>query len=303
MLGLLTIGSLTAGTPVDSAAVWKAKVDSIQATFQYKNGLVTLPENVGEITVPTGFRYLDPTQSQRLLTQIWGNPDGKSLGMLFPATQGPLDEGSYAFVIEYEEMGYVKDDDADEIDYDELLTEMQSDIVEANKEREAQGFEPFTLIGWAAKPYYDKEKKALHWAKELQFGNADQHTLNYNVRLLGRKGVLVLNAVGSPAQLAEIRQSIPSVIQSVSFTKGLRYADFNPDLDEVAAYSIGGLVAGKVLAKVGFFALILKFWKVGLALLAAGFSAIRRFFGKKTNENAPQDFPDAEQPALPESGV
>ena len=223
--------------------------------------------------------------------------------MLFPATQGPLDESSYAFVIQYEEMGYVKDDDADEIDYDELLTEMKADVEEANKERAEQGYESFALIGWAAKPYYDKDKKALHWAKELQFGNSDEHTLNYNVRLLGRKGVLVLNAVGVPAQLAEIRQSIPGVIQGVSFTKGLRYTDFNPDLDEVAAYSIGGLVAGKVLAKVGFFALILKFWKVGLALLAGGFTAIRRFFGKKSDENAPQDLPDAEQPPLPQPGA
>jgi uncharacterized membrane-anchored protein len=303
VLGLLTIGSLTAGTPTDSAAIWKAKVDSVHATLHYQTGLVSLPDNVGELTIPTGFRYLDPTQSQRVLTQIWGNPDGESLGMLFPATQGPLDQSSYAFVIEYEEMGYVKDDDADEIDYDELLTEMKADTEEANKEREAQGYEPFTLIGWAAKPYYDKEKKALHWAKELQFGNADQHTLNYNVRLLGRKGVLVLNAVGATTQLAEIRQNIPSVIQSVSFTKGLRYAEFNPDLDEVAAYSIGGLVAGKVLAKVGFFALILKFWKVGLALLAGGFTAIRRFFGKKTNENAPQNLPNVEQPPLPQPGA
>jgi hypothetical protein len=61
VLGLLTIGNLTAGTPTDSAAIWKAKVDSVHATFQYKTGLVTLPENVGEITVPAGFRYLDPT--------------------------------------------------------------------------------------------------------------------------------------------------------------------------------------------------------------------------------------------------
>jgi uncharacterized membrane-anchored protein len=303
VFSLLAIGRITAGTPTDSVAIWKAKVDSVHATLHYQTGLVTLPENVGEITVPVGFRYLDPTQSQGVLTNLWGNPNGESLGMLFPTTQGPLDESTYAFIIRYEEMGYVKDDDADEIDYDELLTEMKADVEEENKARVEQGYETFSLIGWAAKPYYDKDKKALHWAKELQFGSSDQRTLNYNVRLLGRKGVLVLNAVGIPAQLPEIRQSIPGVIQSVSFNKGLRYADFNPDLDEVAAYSIGGLVAGKVLAKVGFFALILKFWKVGLALLAGGFTAIRRFFGKKTTENAPQDFPDVEQPAFPESGA
>ncbi|QJX45955.1 DUF2167 domain-containing protein [Hymenobacter taeanensis] len=102
----------------------------------------------------------------------------------------------------------------------------------------------------------------------------------------------MLNAVGTPNQLAEVRSSIPGVMQGVSFSKGLRYTDFDPKLGEMAAYGTGGLIAGKVLAKVGFFALILKFWRILLALLAAAWTAIRRFFGAKS----PRD--KAAQPAL-----
>lgn len=255
----------------------------MQATLHYATGRVTLPEGVGAITVPTGFRYLDAAQSTQVLTKFWGNPNGESLGMLFPANKGPLDEGSWAFVVEYEQMGYVKDD-AEDIDYDDLLKDMQADTEETNTERAEAGYEPVTLVGWAAKPYYDKSLNVLHWAKVLKFGEATENTLNYNVRLLGRKGVLNLNAVGSMGQLAEVRGTIPAVIKSVTFTKGLQYADFNPELDEVAAYGIGGLVAGKVLAKIGFFAIILKFWKIGIALLATAWTAIRRFFGAKTTE-------------------
>jgi uncharacterized membrane-anchored protein len=244
--------------------------------------------------VPAGFRYLDATQSNHVLTKLWGNPNGESLGMLLPASKGPLDRGSWAFVLEYEQMGYVKDDDAADIDYDDLLKEMQEDMVEANEERAKSGFESVQLIGWAAKPYYDKSLNVLHWAKELKFGEATENTLNYNVRLLGRKGVLNLNAVGSPTQLAEVQGTIPGVIKSVHFTKGQQYADFDPEIDEVAAYSIGGLVAGKVLAKVGAFALIAKFWKVIIALVAGAWTAIRRFFGNKTS--------DTEQPALSGDG-
>ena len=272
----------------------------MQATLHYETGRVTLPEGVGEITVPTGFRYLDAEQSTRVLTKFWGNPDGESLGMLFPVNKGPLDEGGWAFVVEYEKMGYVKDDDAEDINYDDLLKEMQSDTEESNKERAEAGYEPVELVGWAAKPYYDKNLNVLHWAKVLKFGDATENTLNYNVRLLGRKGVLNLNAVGSVGQLAEVRGTIPAVIKSVSFSKGLQYADFNPELDEVAAYGIGGLVAGKVLAKVGFFAVILKFWKVLIALVAAGWTAIRRFLGGKTADepavaggSAPEPEPEA----------
>lgn len=253
----------------------------MQATLHYQTGRVLLPGSIGEITLPAGFRYLDVEQSNRVLTTFWGNPNGESLGMIFPNSKGPLDAGSWAFVVEYEQMGYVKDDDANDIDYNDLLQDMQADTEEANQERIDAGYEPLTLVGWAATPYYDKNLNVLHWAKELKVGQATENTLNYNVRLLGRKGVLNLNAVGSVSQLAEVRQTIPGIISSISFSKGLQYGDFNPNLDEVAAYGIGGLVAGKVLAKVGFFALILKFWKIGLALLAGAWTAIRRFFGAK----------------------
>ena len=276
-------------TAADSMAVrmaaFKAYSDSINTTLHYQQGHIVLPGGIGELTVPNGFRYLDSAQSRRVLTQLWGNPKSETLGMLFPASRGPLDDQAWAYSISYDPMGYVKDDDADDIDYSELLEEMQNDTQEANKEREAAGFDPFYLLGWAANPYYDKTTHALHWAKSLRFGSSPDTTLNYNVRLLGRKGVLVLNAIGEPAQLPEIKASIPGLLSGVTFARGQQYVDFDADIDEVAAYSIGGLVAGKVLAKVGLFALVLKFWKLGLLALAGAWAGVKRFFGFSTKES------------------
>ncbi|WP_072053001.1 DUF2167 domain-containing protein [Hymenobacter terrenus] len=268
---------------IDSVALWhaaaKAYADSVNTTLHYQQGHIKLPGGIGELTVPRGFRYLDSAQSRRVLVQLWGNPNGECLGMLFPIDRGPVDQNHWAYSIEYDAMGYVKDDDADDIDYSELLEEMQNDTRENNAEREKAGFEPVYLMGWAANPFYDKNTHALHWAKALRFGTDPDTVLNYNVRLLGRKGVLVLNAIGDPSQIAEIKASIPALLASATFAKGERYVDFNPGLDEVAAYTIGGLVAGKVLAKVGLFALILKFWKLGLLALGGAWAAIKRFFG------------------------
>jgi uncharacterized membrane-anchored protein len=84
----------------------------------------------------------------------------------------------------------VKDDDAEKIDYDDLLKEMQDGANEANAERIKEGYDPIHLIGWAQKPFYDKTSHKLHWAKELQFGTDSLHTLNYNIRALEEKACL-----------------------------------------------------------------------------------------------------------------
>ncbi|GAB2960385.1 DUF2167 domain-containing protein [Hymenobacter coalescens] len=270
-----------APTPVDSAALFQARLDSVNASFRYQTGRVALGNGLGTLTVPAGMRFLDAAQSRRVLVDLWGNPATAAEdveGMLFPAKLGPADEKSWTFVVSYEAMGYVKDDDAADIDYDELLTDMQQEIRDSNPERKAAGYPTRELLGWALPPHYDQATHALHWAKKLQFEGSDGPTLNYDVRVLGRKGVLSLNAVADPSQLALVQAQIPAVVKAADFAAGQRYTDFNPDLDEVAAYSLGGLVAGKVLAKVGAFALLAKFWKVILAVLAAGFTALRRFF-------------------------
>ena len=125
-------------------------------------------------------------------------------------------------------------------------------------------------------PRYDKATHKLYWAKELEFAGAPERTLNYNVRVLGRRGVLVLNAVAGMGQLASVESDMGDVIGLVDFNAGHRYADFVPGADKVAAYGIAALVAGKIAAKVGFFKLALgfliamkKFVIIGVVAIAA----------------------------------
>ncbi|QHJ09144.1 DUF2167 domain-containing protein [Hymenobacter busanensis] len=294
------LGAQAGTTPVDSAALFKAKVDSLNASFRYQTGTIKLGKDLGSLSVPKDMRFLDAEQSKRVLTKIWGNPETAAedvQGMLFPLDKGPVSENNWAFVVSYEPMGYVKDDDAEDINYDDLLKDMQEEIREGNAARREAGYAGMELLGWAVPPHYDKATHALHWAKKLQFDNNAAPTLNYDVRLLGRKGVLSLNAVADPIQLGLVESQIPAVVKGTDFAQGLRYADFDPKLDEVAAYSIGGLVAGKVLAKVGALAVIAKFgkaillvllkgWKFILLALGAGWSFIRRFFTGRGKEDA-----------------
>jgi uncharacterized membrane-anchored protein len=261
-------------------------IEEIEASLQYQTGTIQLERGNATLNVPKGYGYLDQEQSMYVLTELWGNPeDFDVLGMLVPEGLGVLGESSWAYVIEYDEIGYVKDGDADDIDYADLLKDLQKETEQANAHRAQMGYEAVHLVGWASHPYYDKEKKVLHWAKELQFGDYDENTLNYNLRILGRKGVFVLNAVASMNELDEVKATTDAVLASVTFNNGNRYADFNPDVDEVAAWTIGGLVAGKILAKAGILAGLLKFWKLIAIGIVAGGGAIWRFIkGRKKEE-------------------
>ena len=289
LLTLFTV-QIYAQQEADSLAIdaeqYRKALDSINNSFNYQYGEVTLGDNLAVLNVPEGFKFLDSEQSKYVLTDLWGNPPSEPIGLLFPEDMTPMhDNFTYAVEIEYSEEGYIEDEDAADLDYDDLLEEMQEDTKAANPERVKLGYETIELVGWASPPYYDKENKKLHWAKELKFGDYEVNTLNYNIRVLGRKGYLNLNAIGEITMLDTFNKDRDNILQSVAFSSGYKYSDFNPDIDKVAAYGIGGLIAGKILAKAGFFALILKFWKFIAIGAVAVFSVFRKkIFGGSTKD-------------------
>ncbi|MFY9242332.1 MAG: DUF2167 domain-containing protein [Polaribacter sp.] len=258
-------------------------LDSINKSFRYEYGKISLENGLAEINVPKGYKFLNAEQSNYVLTDLWGNPPSEVLGLLFPEDISPIDDHfTYAVEVTYSNDGYIDDEDAKDLDYDDLLEEMQEDTNSENPERKKLGYPEMKLIGWASKPFYDEAEKKLHWAKELSFEGEEVNTLNYNIRVLGRKGYLNLNAIGNIDILPEFEKDVNEIIHSVHFTKGNTYADFNPDIDEVAAYGIGGLIAGKLLAKAGFFALILKFWKIIALGVVGAFTVFKKkLFGTK----------------------
>lgn len=272
-----------------------AAMQKLADGLHYQHGDIALRGGLAKIHVPETFRYLDPEGTETVLAKIWGNPPSgsRTLGMLFPADSSPLANDSWGVIITYEEDGYVKDTDAATIDYTDLLKKMKAGMQEANKEREKEGYRAIELVGWAAQPRYDAAQHKMYWAKELRFDGQPESTLNYNIRMLGRRGVLVLNAVAGMNQLTEIEQATPSILAMVNFQDGHRYADFNPSTDKVATYGLAALVAGGLLAKGGFFKLLLvgilamkKFVIIAFAAAAAG---LKKFFSKITGRSKSED--------------
>lgn len=228
--------------------------------------------SVAEVALAEGWLWLDGADGRRFLADLGNQPGAHILGVAVPPD---FLESQIFAVYSYVDEGHVTDDENP--DYDDLLAQMQESTAEESKARKAAGHEGVQLLGWAEPPHYDKQQHKMYWAERLKFEGNDGETLNYNVRVLGRTGHLVVNGVGGIAQLQAVAAHNQALLQATSFVEGQRYTDFQPEYDKVAAYGIGALVAGKLAVKVGLFAklgvLLLKFLKpllVGVALIGAG---------------------------------
>ncbi len=267
-------------------AAQREKAQKLADSLNYQKGEITLKGGLAKIHVPEEFRYLDAKDANTVLSRLWGNPpDSSTLGLLLPAKVSPLSKEAWAVIITYDEDGYVKDDEAEKMDYDKLMKTMKEDTREGSKEREKQGYGSIELIGWAAAPRYDKATHKMYWAKELKFGDNDGNTLNYNIRMLGRRGVLVLNAVAGMGQLQDIEAAAPAVLAMVDFQEGHRYTDFNASTDKVATYGIAALVAGGLAAKAGLFKGLIVALLAAKKVVIVGFIAVaawvKKLFAKK----------------------
>ncbi|OOV95593.1 DUF2167 domain-containing protein [Pseudomonas sp. MF4836] len=255
--------SANAGAPADSSDADQVTPEQFLASLSPQHGSIKLPGDIARLDLSKEFYYLNPTDTEKLLTEGWGNPPGFSnLGMIVPSNVSPLAAEGWGVIISYNDDGHISDEDAAKIDYNDLLKQMQAEDEEDNKQRKEQGYGALYLLGWAEQPRYDAQSHKMYWARELKAEEAKDSTLNYSIRVLGREGVLELNAVAAMADLPTIKREMPKVLASTNFTEGNRYADYNPGTDKLASYGLAALVAGGIASKAGLFA------KLGVLLLA-----------------------------------
>ena len=287
LLLLLALAAAPFAHAEPDEAAQREKAQKLADSLNYQKGEITLKGGLAKIHVPEEFRFLNAKDAETVLSRLWGNPpDSSTLGMLLPAKISPASEEAWAVVITYDEDGYVKDDEAEKMDYDKVLKTMKEDTREGSKAREKEGYPSIELVGWATPPHYDKATHKIYWAKELKVnGGGGENSLNYNIRMLGRRGVLVLNAVAGMGQIADIEAATPAVLAMVDFQEGHRYTDFNASTDKVATYGIAALVAGGLAAKAGLFkglfVALLAAKKVVFVACVAVAAWVKKLFAKK----------------------
>jgi uncharacterized membrane-anchored protein len=280
--------AVTIGFVADAA---DSDPEAIMRSLHPQAGKVVVSKGLAELDLGSEYRYLDPDDATTFLVKILGNPASAVTGndgVILPTAGGE----TWFAILQYAPEGHVSDSDATTIDYDELLKKMKSDADADAKQRRASGYEGAELVGWSQKPFYDPSAKKLYWAKSIRFDNEPKLTLNYDVRILGREGFVNIKIVDSIEHLDKINLQMPALLSMVNFTKNNRYADYNKSTDHTAAYGLAGLIAGGVLAKVGFFkgllALAAAFWKV-IAVFVLGLFAtignfLKRLVGRKSDQ-------------------
>jgi uncharacterized membrane-anchored protein len=288
LLGLLAV-AMGAHAQDASPQAQEQAARAIVAGFQWRDGQVAVDEAKARFQLNDNFRYLGAADARKVLEDLWGNPpDDSVLGMVVPKGRGVLDDSGWAVVVTYSDEGYVSDEDAAKIDYDAMLKDLQEADKDNNQARKEAGYPALELVGWAEPPHYDAANKKLYWAKELRSEGSDHNVVNYDIRVLGRRGYLSLNAVARMDELAEVKSGMQQLLPMVEFDAGSRYADYDKGTDKVAAYGLAALIGGGIAAKAGLFAklgaLLLGLKKLLLPLLVlagAFFKKIAGLFSRK----------------------
>ncbi|WP_126973463.1 DUF2167 domain-containing protein [Gynurincola endophyticus] len=239
-------------------------------------------QNYIKINVPKGFKLLDRESANYVSEEIFQNqPDKDLLGLLLK-----MDEEEniiYSVYISENKEGYIEDKDASKIDKNEILKEQQKSEKEFYKQNPDIPVKLY-FTGWGMDPEYDQPNHTLHFAKVFREGSSDESVLNYQLYKLNKYGYVNITVAADTALLGMIREDIPVLYDMVAYENQSGYGDFDPSTGSYAQWTVGGLVAGKILAKTGILALILKNIKLVLIGIGAAFYAIVRFFKRKKKD-------------------
>lgn len=229
---------------------------------------------VAGLHVPAGHRFTHAAGA-RLWMELCGNPPGDELGVLIP----PLDETAgtlpnWFVIFSYTEIGHVPEDEQDQLNdatATAILDAIREGTAQANHERQRRGWDTLTVLGWQQQPFFDPATKNLTWS--IRSSGRDGVTVNYDSRVLGRRGVMNVKMVLGEEELGAAVPAYRTVLAGLSFRSGETHAEFRPG-DKTAEYGLIGLVTG------GAAVVAVKSWKP-LVMLGAVIVAALGALGRK----------------------
>jgi uncharacterized membrane-anchored protein len=259
------------GKPEAPAAKWPPKIPGVEWT----NGPATCKlRDLSEVKIPEGWSFTGG-DGTRTLMKLMGNLVGtQEVGSVYP---GSLD---WFAVFEFDPSGYVKDDEKSNLDADAILESKRETNKAGNEERKRLGLPTMELLGWDVKPHYDDATHNLEWSLRLKSEKAKGETLNYEVRLLGRKGVMQVALVADPATMPTALPPFRRLLADHAFVAGEDYGSYRAG-DKVAEYGLAALVTGGAVAIAAKTGLLAKLWKFIVFGVLAVVGWIKRSFSAR----------------------
>lgn len=283
----------TGGAAAAADAPAPAQEPEVQVKWSRGPAKVDVGDALGELQLPEGLAFAGPDDARKLLERMGNITDGSEQGLIVPRAQ----DQDWFIVFEWNPIGFVKDEDKDKIDAPALLQSITEATEEGNAERKKRGRPGLHVVGWEQEPRYDPVTHNLTWALR---GRSDtgHESVNYNVRVLGRAGVMSVTLVDEPKNLAKAKPAVDAVISAFTYKQGKRYAEWVPG-DKVAEYGLTALVAagaGAAAMKLGFFAVLGKLLAKGgklvvVALAGVGAVAVKFWNALRGKASARPDRP------------
>ena len=286
----------TAAEPAESAAKPPSREEALQrAGVKLKAGPATVPlGKVAELKLPEGYQFVGQDSLDKFYELTQNTRSGNEVGVLIAP--------DYMLFFDYDEIGYVKDEDKDKLDGEKLMKAMTENQDAANESRKQRGWEEMKLKGWATAPHYDSKTNNLKWAINLASSRDgfNRVFINESIRLLGRSGVMNVTLVSSTEGFKAAELDADKLLAgNFGYISGQKYSEFKTG-DKVAAYGLSALVLGggaAMAAKMGLFAKLgvffSKAWKaIVFALIALG-AVLKKIWNKVTGARPEEPQPPA----------
>jgi uncharacterized membrane-anchored protein len=245
--------------------------------------LAAVGDDLAEIRIGEDYVFLDAENTRHLMERLENPVSGTELGTVLPRAE----ESNWFIVFEFDEIGYVPDDEKDELDADAILKSIREGTEHANREREERGWSTMQIVGWHESPHYDARTHNLSWAVIGE--GAEGRTINRIVKLLGRRGVMTATLVASPEDLLGAIPETDALLADYRFRSGSRYAEFVRGSDKLAEYGLTALVVGGGAAALVKSGLLARLWKpIAAAMVALGAGIRRMFMSGRSSSHDPQ---------------
>src|SRR5512138_2998147 len=106
---------------------------------------VAIGDALAEVRLPEALAFAGAADTRKLLERMGNQTDGSEMGLIVPKADGQ----DWFIVFEWNDVGYVKDDEKDAIDADALLASLREGTEASNEWRKERGLPALHVVGWS----------------------------------------------------------------------------------------------------------------------------------------------------------